>query len=159
MTEKERPTAAFVLSVISGVFTILGGGMTSMFSYWLWGGYPGSYRGWRYGMMGPGFGMMGYPGYGMMGWAGFGFFGILGIVFGAIVIISAVMLNSRPRERTTWGTLIVIFSAISIFGGAMGGFGIGLVLGLIGGVLAITWKPTETQTKQQPLGLSPTRKN
>jgi hypothetical protein len=116
MTEKERPTAAFVLSVISGVFTILGGGMTSMFSYWLWGGYHGGYGGWRYGMMGPGFGMMGYPGYGMMGWAGFGFFGILGIVFGAIVIISAVMLNSRPREHTTWGTLIVIFSAISIFG-------------------------------------------
>jgi hypothetical protein len=65
-----------------------------------------------------------------------------------IIIISALMLNRNPREHATWGTLIVIFSVISIFGGAMGGFGIGLVLALIGGVLAITWKPTETQTKQ-----------
>ena len=101
-----------------------------------------------YGMMGPGFGMMGYPGYGMMGWAGFGLFGILGVVFGAIIIISAVMLNSKPHEHTTWGVLIVVFSVLSIFGGAMGGFGIGLVLGLIGGVLAITWKPTESQIEK-----------
>jgi Family of unknown function (DUF6114) len=144
MTEEERPTAAFVLSLISGLLIILGGGMMSRFGYWLWSGYPGGYGGWGYGMMGPG--MMGYPGFGMMGWMGFGFFGILGVVFGAIIIISAIMLNRNPREHATWGTLIVIFSVISIFGGAMGGFGIGLVLGLIGGVLAITWKPTETQT-------------
>lgn len=146
MTEEESPSAAFVLSLISGVLILLGGGVMSMFGYWLWGGYPGSYGGWSYGMMGPG--MMGYPGYGMMGWAGFGLFGVLGVVFGAIIIISALMLNRKPQEHATWGTLIVIFSVISIFGGAMGGFGIGLVLGLIGGVLAITWKPTETQTKQ-----------
>jgi hypothetical protein len=57
-------------------------------------------------------------------------------------------LNSKPQEHTTWGIVIAVFSVISIFGGAMGGFGIGLVLGLIGGVLAITWKPTETQMKQ-----------
>jgi hypothetical protein len=31
---------------------------------------------------------------------------------------------------------------LSIFGSAMGGFGIGLILGLNGGMLAITWKPT-----------------
>ena len=118
--------------------------MMSMFGYWLWGG---SYGGWGNGMMGPGFGMMGYPGYGMMGWMSFGFFGVLGVVFGAIVIISAIMLNSKPREHSTWGMLIVIFSVLSIFGGAMGGFGVGLVLGLIGGILGITWKPTESQIK------------
>ncbi len=119
----------------------------SMFGYWFWGGYRGS--GWGYGMMGPGFGMMGgYPGYGMMGWAGFGLFGILGVVFGAIIIISAIMLNRRPQEHGTWGTLIVLFSVLSIFGGAMGGFGVGLILGLIGGVLALTWKPIETQIKK-----------
>ena len=92
--------------------------------------------------------MMGYgvPGYGMMGWLGFGLFGILGIVFGAIVIISAVMLNSRPQEHSTWGMLIIVFSALSIFGGAMGGLGVGLVLGIVGGILAVTWKTKQTQT-------------
>ena len=92
-----------------------------MFGYWLWGGYRGGYGGWGYGMMGLDFGMMGYPGYGMMRWGDFGLFGILGVVFGAIIIISAIMLNGKPQEHTMWGMLIVVFSVLSIFGGAMGG--------------------------------------
>ncbi len=96
-------------------------------------GMMGRYAGWG-GMMGTGYGMMGFA---------FGAMGILGLIFGAIVIISALMLNSRPEQHSTWGSVIVLFSVLSIFGSAMGGFGVGLVLGLIGGVLAITWKPPE----------------
>jgi len=112
-----------------------------------------------------GFGMMnGYGGYGMMGYGytgygfgngygltglGFSLFGVLGLVFGAIVIVSAVVLNKKPEEHSTWGMIIVIFSVLSIFGGAMGGLGAGLILGLVGGVLAITWKPTQTPAKSQ----------
>ncbi|OFX15015.1 hypothetical protein A3K71_05450 [archaeon RBG_16_50_20] len=96
----------------------------------------------------PPYEMMG-PGFGMMGGLGFGFFaGLLGLIFGAIVIISAFMLNSKPQEHTTWGMLIVIFSVLSIFGSAMGGFGIGLVLGLIGGALAMAWKPPESRVEK-----------
>jgi len=132
MTNEERPTAAFILSLVAGVFIILGGGMMSLFGYGFMGmmGRNGSWGG----MMGPGFGMMGFA---------FGMMGFLGLIFGVIVIISALMLNSKPQEHTTWGTLILIFSVISIFGSAMGGFGIGLILGIIGGILAITWKPPE----------------
>jgi hypothetical protein len=135
MTNVERPTAAFVLSLIGGIFILLGGGMMSMLGYGF-RGMMSSYGRWGYGMMRPGSGMMGLA---------FGIMGILGLVFGVIVIISAIMLNSKPQEHTTWGTLIVIFSVLSIVGSAMGGFGIGLILGLIGGVLAITWKPTGTK--------------
>jgi hypothetical protein len=131
MANEERPTTAFVLSLVGGVFILLGGGMMSTIGSFGFGG-----------MMG--FGGMG----GMMGWTGFGLFGILGLIFGVIVVISAIMLNSKPQEHATWGTLIVLFSVLSIFGGAMGGFGVGLILGLIGGVLALTWKPTETQIKK-----------
>jgi hypothetical protein len=141
MTE-EKPTAAFVLSLVAGVFILLGGGMMSML-----GSFMGSYG---FGMMGGygGFGgMMGYGRYpfGVMG-AAFGVLGVLGLVFGVIVIISALMLNKKPAEHSTWGTVIVVFSVLSIFGSAMGGFGVGLILGLIGGILGITWKPPEAKT-------------
>ena len=80
--------------------------------------------------------------FGMMGLA----FGLVTLVFGAIVIISAMMLNKKPEEHNTWGTLIIVFSVLSIFGG-MGGFGAGLILGLVGGILAIAWKPPVKPTK------------
>ncbi len=67
--------------------------------------------------------------------------GVVGVLAGIIVILAAVMLVKRPKKRLTWGSLIILFSFFSIYGAAMGGFGIGLVLGLIGGILAVTWKP------------------
>ncbi len=108
------------------------------------GGMMGGYGG--YGGYGGFGGMMnGYNGYGYGMMRGLGFvFGlmwILGLVFGIIVIISALMLNRRPHEHTTWGILILVFSVLSVFGSMMGGFGIGVLLGIIGGILAITWKP------------------
>ncbi len=148
MTEK-RPTAAFVISLLAGIFILLGGGMMSMMSsligsYGGYGGYGGMMGG--YGGYGGFGGMMnGYNGfgYGMMRSLGFGFglMGILGLVFGIIVIVSALMLNNRPKEHKTWGILILVFSVLSVFGSIMGGFGIGLLLGIVGGILAITWKP------------------
>jgi hypothetical protein len=135
MTTTERPTAAFFLSLAGGVFILLGG-LMSMFGPLGFGGMMYGFRG----MMGYGYSSYGY---GMMGGFGLGMFGILGLIFGVIVIISAFMLNSKPREHSTWGTLIIIFSVLSILGSARGGFGVGLILGIIGGILGITWKPPE----------------
>lgn len=132
MTE-EKPTAAFILSLLAGIFILLGGGMMTMMGSWLGNYGMMSYYGRWGGMMGTGFGMLRFA---------FGAMGVVGLIFGAIVIISALMLNSKPEQHQTWGSLIVLFSALSIFGSAMGGFGVGLVLGLIGGILAIMWKPT-----------------
>jgi hypothetical protein len=84
-------------------------------------------------------------GVGMMpGMAFFGalaaIFGILGVVFGILVIVGAVMINSgEPSRVRTGGILALIFSIISLLAG--GGFFIGFILGLVGGILALTWKP------------------
>lgn len=94
------------------------------------------------GMMGPGFGMMG-NGY---AWGFSGRLGIAGILFGLVVMIGALMLYNNPTQHSTWGLVILIFSVLSILGSAMGGFGLGLILGLIGGGLALTWKPAVTQS-------------
>ncbi|MBM4237379.1 MAG: hypothetical protein FJ151_02715 [Euryarchaeota archaeon] len=62
---------------------------------------------------------------------------ILGLVFGLAVLIGAIKLSQNPRDHITWGAIILIFSLLSIVIG--GGFVLGLILGLIGGILALVW--------------------
>jgi Family of unknown function (DUF6114) len=69
-----------------------------------------------------------------------GFVGTMGIISGVVVLASALMLRNGPYHRTLWGALIVVFSVLSFFGA--GGFVIGAILGIIGGIMALTWKPT-----------------
>ena len=73
--------------------------------------------------------------------------GILGMLFGAMVIVAALMLRSVPRQHEIWGAVIIAFSVISLMS-CMGGFGIGTLLGIIGGVLAIMWKPSMTEPQK-----------
>jgi len=68
--------------------------------------------------------------------------GISGIIFGIIIIVGAVLLYIKPKQHELYGALIIIFSVISIIS-CMGGMGIGLLLGIVGGLLAILWKPEE----------------
>jgi hypothetical protein len=70
---------------------------------------------------------------------------ILGVVSGILVLISAIMLHIRPGEATQglracclwWGSIILVFSIVSLFGGSMGGFLVGAILGIVGGALAL----------------------
>ena len=124
MSSENRPTVAVILSLIGGVLMLLGGAMFSMFGF-------------------IGFGMMG--GYwGMMGGFGFPFgltmvFSLIGLVSGVLVIIGAVMLDTRSSEHMAWGIIVLVFSIISFLG--MGGFFVGAILGIIGGAFALTFRP------------------
>ncbi len=104
------------LSLAAGVIILLGG-ITS----WVWHAAFFSHMGW----------MMGAPWFTpmLLGTS------IIGTVSGAIVILSAVMMGQRPDESQKWGVIVLVFSLFSLFG--MGGFFIGAVLGIIGGILAL----------------------
>lgn len=58
------------------------------------------------------------------------------IIFGIIVLVGSWMI--RKGSRTTGGILALIFSIIGLFLG--GGFIIGSILGLVGGILAVAQK-------------------
>ena len=152
MSAETRTVAPFVLSLIGGVFILLGAIITSMFTF----GSPnivGSMSNSMSGMMG---GMNGQTGMGMMigGMMGvYPIFSIIGLASGALVILGAVMLYSRPFEKDLWGAVIIAFSILGILGG-MGGFMIGLVLGILGGVLALAWNPTPRTALSTPAVLS-----
>lgn len=123
ISPQEVPTTPFVLSLVAGTFILLGAFMPLVFIG-------------NFGRMG---GMM--EGSGMTGMMGTDsiVMRIVGLAFGGVVLYSAIMLNARPAWHVTWGSLILVFSVLSAFG-AMGGFGIGLILGVIGGALAIAWR-------------------
>ena len=65
--------------------------------------------------------------------------GAFGLVCGAIVLVSATMLLAKVGQRRTWGILILVFSVLSFIG--LGGFVIGAILGIVGGVLILRWRP------------------
>ena len=68
-----------------------------------------------------------------------GVMGGFGLVCGAIVLISAILLLTNSSQPRTLGVLILVFSVMSFLG--LGGFVIGAILGIIGGILTLRWKP------------------
>lgn len=62
--------------------------------------------------------------------------GAIAIILGIIVIIGAVLIWNRMEA--VGGALVIVFSLLSIFVGS--GWLIGLILGVIGGVLALLRK-------------------
>jgi len=63
---------------------------------------------------------------------------IVSIVFGAIVMGGAILMFKKPLQTSQWGVIVLVASALSFIG--MGGFMIGGILGIIGGVIALTKK-------------------
>jgi uncharacterized membrane protein len=68
-----------------------------------------------------------------------GVIGGFGLVCGAIVLISAILLLTNSGQPRTWGVLILVFSVMSFLG--LGGFVVGAILGIIGGIMTLRWKP------------------
>jgi hypothetical protein len=124
---ERQPTAAFILTLLAGLWMLAMGGM-------MYGMGPGSVEDgvswmWGRGMMR---GMM--PGFGL----GFGF-PWFGAAAGIILLIGSVFLYTKPERSRTWGLVILIVAALSVLVG-MGGLLAG-ALGVVGGSLAIAWKP------------------
>ncbi len=61
--------------------------------------------------------------------------GILGVIFGVIVIWAAYRLRSNMAAHVTYGAVIVVFSVLALILTG-GGFVIGSILGIIGGIWA-----------------------
>ncbi len=111
----EKPTAAFVLSLIGGIFLILGA------LVWFVVGALFAF----------------FPTLGL----GFATLGAIGLVLAIIVILGGVMMYVKPEQHVAWGAIVLILSFVSIpftFAGII----IGFILTLVGGILGLVFKPT-----------------
>ena len=63
--------------------------------------------------------------------------GAVGAIIALVVIVGGFLIY-MPGKETIGGIIVIIFSILSIFIG--GGFLIGLILGIIGGILGLTKK-------------------
>ena len=135
MSEKQGLTLAFVSSIVGGLIVLIFSFINLVwfgFNSPNWGGF-GNYWG----------GMMdGYHNFMGTYSTSTGFFmaiSIVSFVCGVIVLMSALVLRIHPQEHVLWGVVIVVFSAVSFVG--MGGYFVGAIFGIIGGVLSLTYKP------------------
>jgi len=128
----EEANAAFLLSLIGGVLILIGSlvvlgiGMFGAYSV----GHMGSMMS---GMMGYRMGGVGTPW--MFGGVAIIAVSVIGIASAVIIIYGAFSIRDKPAARTTWGALILAFSLISLL--SLGGFLVGAVLGILGGILAL----------------------
>jgi hypothetical protein len=104
----EKPTSAFIVSLLGGIFVLLGG--------LLWA----------------------FVGTIIAIFSGVGFLLYVFLLFGIVIIVGAVVMNSSPRFTQTWGIVIIVLGVLSLIGvvTTLGG-----VLAIIGGALAVSWKP------------------
>jgi hypothetical protein len=61
-----------------------------------------------------------------------------GLILGLIILFATLMLRRKPANKKAWGIMIIVFSVPSVILG--GGFIVGFILGILGGVKTIKWK-------------------
>jgi uncharacterized protein DUF6114 len=126
------PTTASILSLIGGVLILMGGALFVFVSVYVLPNFVFSHV-----HTPPGFNTASIP---AIAQGVVGVMGIFGLISGIIVLLSSVMLLSNVGQRRTWGVLILVFSILSFIG--FGGFIIGAILGMVGGILTLRWKPS-----------------
>lgn len=62
----------------------------------------------------------------------------LSILAGTVVVAASYKMYKEPENNVKWGLMVIIGSVVGLFG--IGGFGLGGVLGLIGGLASMSRK-------------------
>ena len=111
----EKPKTAFIISLLGGIFVLLGG------IIWAIVGTVIAFFTYGAGMIPGGFLLYAF------------------LIFGSIIIVGSVMINRNPRSAHTWGIIIIILGVISVIGviTTLGG-----ILSIVGGALALAWRPS-----------------
>jgi hypothetical protein len=70
-----------------------------------------------------------------------------GILVGALVATMGLFLWFTPHVRHLLGIVAVLLSIVSLLTSDYGGFGVGLILGTVGGAMGFAWEPLRAGAK------------
>jgi hypothetical protein len=132
---QNKPTAAYVLSLLAGIFGLIYSIVDLGLVIWLYALASGIVEI---------FWDLIVIALGIVIWC---------LISSIIVLVAASRLNANPAEHTKWGAIILIFSIIGLGTLALSEYWyVGLaiaLLGIIGGILALAFKPV--YGPQQPI--------
>jgi hypothetical protein len=117
----KKPNGAMILSILGGLFILLGG-LLIFVLFNLVGGFASFIPG-TAGALSAGKAL-----------------GIGGLLSGLVAMVLGVLVRVKPNLHAVIGIILVVI-AFSSFVTAAGGFVIGFLLTLVGGILALLYKP------------------
>ena len=121
MSQSKKPVMTLKLSLISGLLIVCNAvavGVAGTYFPWIFPTLPGSDNNTT------------IP---------FTTIAVIALISGALILFAVTMLRIKPENKKALGILIILFSIPSVITG--GGFIIGFILGIIGGVKIVRWKP------------------
>ena len=71
----------------------------------------------------------------------FGVVNLIGDAVPIVIILCGLMLWFAPQPRAFYASLILLLSLASFLTSNLGGFVLGMLVGLVGGSLALSWTP------------------
>jgi hypothetical protein len=77
--------------------------------------------------------------------------GVFGVLLGALLIACGLLLWLNPAHRTFYAIAGVLLAVLSFIASNLGGFFIGMLLGIVGGSMGFGWTPSADQPARRPL--------
>jgi hypothetical protein len=77
--------------------------------------------------------------------------GVFGVLLGVLLIACGLLLWLNPAHRTFYAIAGVLLAVLSFIASNLGGFFIGMLLGIIGGSMGFGWTPSADQPARRPV--------
>jgi uncharacterized protein DUF6114 len=78
--------------------------------------------------------------------------GLVGYLVPVLLLLCGTLLLVNPAQRLFYSTIAAVFALASWATSNLGGFVLGLLLGLVGSALAFAWTPHRTQPVRRARG-------
>jgi Family of unknown function (DUF6114) len=88
-----------------------------------------------------------------------GLYGLAGYLLPVILILCGLLILFNPQQRTFYSILSVLLALGTWLTSNLGGFVIGMILGIVGGSLAFGWAPGEREPRKTGSGRKQARRS